>query len=284
MVVAESGGVSRNDDTSFPLPVGLTGRPHVDGPRRRGAVSFPRSPLVRIRLGAADGFSAPRLAREGNSSPVGSSNPADAYQGETEATLPGARCAELFRTWLSGLDPGAAKSRSPSPRGNFFTRSRTGSRPPLQCGSRNRLSREPGNHGRPLHSALASTIPGAGGHHRTALGQECVGHPYRGRSRALLIHKPIPHPMYNSESEIISRVRYFVQENFLYMHTSFQLGDDDRLLEKGVMDSMSIVEMISFIESEFGVQALEDEISEENFGSLSGIARFVGGKKLLRAS
>jgi len=87
--------------------------------------------------------------------------------------------------------------------------------------------------------------------------------------------------MYNSESEIISRVRDFVQENFLYMHTTFQLGDDDRLLEKGVMDSMSIVEMISFIESEFGVQ---DEISEENFGSLSGIARFVGGKKLLRAS
>jgi acyl carrier protein len=90
--------------------------------------------------------------------------------------------------------------------------------------------------------------------------------------------------MYNSESEIIRRVRDFVQENFLYMHTSFQLGDDDRLLEKGVMDSMSIVEMISFIESEFGVQALEDEISEENFGSLSGIARFVGEKKLLRAS
>lgn len=87
--------------------------------------------------------------------------------------------------------------------------------------------------------------------------------------------------MYHTESEIIKRVRAFVQENFLYMHSSFQLGDDDRLLDKGVMDSMSIVEMISFVESEFGVQALEDEISEENFGSLSGIARFVGGKKKL---
>jgi acyl carrier protein len=47
---------------------------------------------------------------------------------------------------------------------------------------------------------------------------------------------------------------------------------------------MSIVEMISFIENEFGVQALEDEISEENFGSLSGIARFIGGKKTVLAS
>jgi acyl carrier protein len=68
------------------------------------------------------------------------------------------------------------------------------------------------------------------------------------------------------------------------MHSDFQLGDDDRLLEKGVMDSMSIVEMISFIESEFGVQAMEDEISEANFGSLTGIARFIGDKRGVLAS
>jgi acyl carrier protein len=90
--------------------------------------------------------------------------------------------------------------------------------------------------------------------------------------------------MHTSQSEIISRVRSFIQENFLYMHSDFQLGDDDRLLEKGVMDSMSIVEMIAFVESEFGVQAMEDEISEANFGSLSGIARFIGDKRGVLAS
>ena len=86
------------------------------------------------------------------------------------------------------------------------------------------------------------------------------------------------------ESEILTRVRGFIQENFLYMHTDFQLADDDRLLDKGVMDSMSIVEMIGFIETEFGVQANEDEINEANFGSLSGIARFIGDKRSVPAS
>jgi acyl carrier protein len=86
------------------------------------------------------------------------------------------------------------------------------------------------------------------------------------------------------DPEILSRVRNFVKDNFLYMHSNFELEDDDRLLEKGVLDSMSIVEMISFIESEFGVQASDDEVSDANFGSLSGIARFVGQKRLLRAS
>jgi acyl carrier protein len=90
--------------------------------------------------------------------------------------------------------------------------------------------------------------------------------------------------MQTNQTEIITRVRSFIQENFLYMHSDFQLADDDRLLEKGVMDSMSIVEMISFIESEFGVQALEDEISEANFGSLTGIARFIGDKRGVLAS
>ena len=90
--------------------------------------------------------------------------------------------------------------------------------------------------------------------------------------------------MQTSQSEIITRVRDFVQENFLYMHSNFKLADDDRLLEKGVIDSMSIVEMISFIEKEFGVHALEEEISDTNFGSLSGIARFVGEKRSVLAS
>jgi acyl carrier protein len=81
-----------------------------------------------------------------------------------------------------------------------------------------------------------------------------------------------------STMAIISRVRGFVQENFLYMMPDFALADDDRLLEKGVVDSMGIAELISFVEAEFGVVAAEDEISEANFGSLSAIAQFVAGR------
>ena len=53
--------------------------------------------------------------------------------------------------------------------------------------------------------------------------------------------------MQTSETDILNRVRGFIRDNFLYMHSNFELKDDDRLLEKGVMDSMSIVEMIMFI-------------------------------------
>jgi acyl carrier protein len=81
------------------------------------------------------------------------------------------------------------------------------------------------------------------------------------------------------QAEIVVRLRRYVQENFLYMHSDFHLAEDDRLLDRGVIDSMSIVEMISYIEDEFGVNALEEEISDANFGSLAAIARFVSGKQ-----
>ena len=84
-----------------------------------------------------------------------------------------------------------------------------------------------------------------------------------------------------SEASIMAKVRDFVQENFLYMMPDFELADDDRLLERGVVDSMGIAEVISFIESQFGVYAAESDISEANFGSLRSIAAFVAAKRPL---
>lgn len=82
----------------------------------------------------------------------------------------------------------------------------------------------------------------------------------------------------------MATVRQFLQENFLYMMPDFQLTDDERLLERGVVDSMGVVEMIAFIEEAFGIEAAEDEISEANFGSLCAIARFVDAKRPTRAA
>jgi acyl carrier protein len=90
--------------------------------------------------------------------------------------------------------------------------------------------------------------------------------------------------MQTSRSEIITRVRSFVQENLMYMRSNCQLVDDDPLFDKGVIDSMSIMEMISFVEREFGVNAREEEISDANFGSLAGIARFVSEKQSILAA
>jgi acyl carrier protein len=82
-----------------------------------------------------------------------------------------------------------------------------------------------------------------------------------------------------SEDQVCQRVRRYVEENFLYMRPNFELGDEDRLLERGVIDSMGVAELVAFIDEEFGIQISDDEISEANLGSLSSIGRFVCVKR-----
>jgi len=86
------------------------------------------------------------------------------------------------------------------------------------------------------------------------------------------------------EAQIRERVRGFLQENFLYMRTNFELGDDDRLLERGVVDSMGVAEMVTFLEDEFGVTTSDEEITEANLGSLNAIGRFVSQKRSAMAA
>jgi acyl carrier protein len=81
------------------------------------------------------------------------------------------------------------------------------------------------------------------------------------------------------ESQVRDRVRRYLDENFLYMRPDFSLADDDRLLERGVVDSMGVAELVTFIEDEFGVKTSDDEIVEANLGSLRAIAQFVCSKR-----
>jgi acyl carrier protein len=83
-------------------------------------------------------------------------------------------------------------------------------------------------------------------------------------------------------ANIGNKVREFLRENFLYLRPDLHLGDDDRLLERGIIDSMGIVELITFLEESFDVQIAEDEISEANLGSLSAIIGFVAAKVAAR--
>lgn len=86
------------------------------------------------------------------------------------------------------------------------------------------------------------------------------------------------------ETQIRERVRHFLDENFLYMRPNFVLGDDDRLLERGVVDSMGVAEMVTFIEDEFGIKTSDEDISEANLGSLTAIGRFVSQKRTTMAA
>lgn len=68
------------------------------------------------------------------------------------------------------------------------------------------------------------------------------------------------------------------------------LGDDSRLpdgdaslLEAGVIDSTGILELIEFLESEFGVQVQDNETVPENLDGINRVADYVQRKQSLEA-
>lgn len=74
------------------------------------------------------------------------------------------------------------------------------------------------------------------------------------------------------------RVRRFVTTNF-YVADPDALGEQASLLDEGVVDSTGVLEVIGFLEAEFGIFVDDAEITPENFDSIGRIAAFVERKK-----
>lgn len=53
---------------------------------------------------------------------------------------------------------------------------------------------------------------------------------------------------------------------------------EDNLLESGIIDSLGILDLVSFLEQEFGIMVGDDELIPENFESVDRLSSFVERK------
>jgi acyl carrier protein len=61
-------------------------------------------------------------------------------------------------------------------------------------------------------------------------------------------------------------------KNFIEKETQRKIEDDrENLIEKGVLDSFSMIKLLGFIEKELGVKLDMEELTPENFNSLDTI-------------
>ena len=74
------------------------------------------------------------------------------------------------------------------------------------------------------------------------------------------------------------KVRAFVTSNF-YVADPAQLQDAESLLDSGIIDSTGVLEVIGFIEDNFGVTVEDHEMLPENLDSIERIASFIQRKQ-----
>jgi acyl carrier protein len=72
-------------------------------------------------------------------------------------------------------------------------------------------------------------------------------------------------------------VREFISENFLF-RADADLGDEQSLLESGVIDSTGVLEVIAFLEQTFGISIADEEIVPDNLDSISNMTRYLTAK------
>lgn len=77
---------------------------------------------------------------------------------------------------------------------------------------------------------------------------------------------------------IENKVKEYILENYLFTDDMSALGNDDSFIEKGIIDSTGILEVIFFLEETFSIAVEDDEMVPENFDSVNNIATFVNKK------
>jgi acyl carrier protein len=79
-------------------------------------------------------------------------------------------------------------------------------------------------------------------------------------------------------SDTTNKVREFIMKNF-YVADAAKLTDGTSLLDQGIIDSTGVLELVSFLESEFGLEVGDMEIVPDNLDSIEAISAYVARKK-----
>ena len=77
------------------------------------------------------------------------------------------------------------------------------------------------------------------------------------------------------------RIRAFLDENFPPAAGSGAVLAATSLLESGVIDSMGVLLLVTWLEQEFGLVVDDDEVVPENLDSIAAIDAFIARKVAL---
>lgn len=82
--------------------------------------------------------------------------------------------------------------------------------------------------------------------------------------------------------QVAETLRKHIAETILFSK-SYPYQDTDSFLENGVIDSMNVIELVLFLEQQFGIQVADQEIIPDNFDSIQKLADFVQSKQQVAA-
>jgi acyl carrier protein len=78
--------------------------------------------------------------------------------------------------------------------------------------------------------------------------------------------------------DVRKRLREFVAKNF-YLADPDSFDDKTSFLDRGIIDSTGVLELVTFVEDEYGFSVDDEDMVPANFDSIDALVVFVGRKK-----
>lgn len=79
-------------------------------------------------------------------------------------------------------------------------------------------------------------------------------------------------------TDVETTIRRFIVQELLFQKDENSLKADDSLLERRIIDSAGMMELVSFLEKEYGITIGRGDIVPENFETIQAIGELVKTK------
>jgi len=77
---------------------------------------------------------------------------------------------------------------------------------------------------------------------------------------------------------IEDNIKDYIARNLLFSDNGFPYADDASFLDEGIVDSVGVMELVTFVEESFGLKVNDFEITPDNFDSVSRLAKYIRSK------
>ncbi len=74
------------------------------------------------------------------------------------------------------------------------------------------------------------------------------------------------------------KVSSYIAENILFSRNGYPYPSEASFLENGIVDSMNVLELVTFVEGEYKIKVDDSEIVPDNFDSVRNLARYINSK------
>jgi acyl carrier protein len=82
----------------------------------------------------------------------------------------------------------------------------------------------------------------------------------------------------SEQLDLVGEIKEYICGTMLIGLSDQSIEPDESLVQRGVVDSTGVLELVEFLQDRFGIVVKDDEITTDNLDSLNSIARYVQQK------